>query len=211
MATTGWLRRHPVWVDVGLIVVGLLLFRYAVLTGETGLAVLWAGATLLIAWRLIRRPWLKRHSQDWTQIWTSAFRFNLGGSILSLGLAVAATISAVLASGGDRILEASYAAVLYVCCGFLGLGAVGVHRYRSGRPLRRLSWVFRRPFRRGCSYCSDLSKLSAGNLNQLAGAEALQGLLVRCPRCGWHYLLSPHGPEQAVHVPDRWVAARLSD
>jgi hypothetical protein len=209
MAATGWLRRHPAWVDVGLIVAGLLLFRYAMRAGETGLAVLWAAGTLLTVWRLIRRPWLDRHPRDWTQIWTSTFRFNLGCGIVSLGLAAAATVSAVAASGSDRIVDAVYAAVLYAFGTFFALGAVGFHRYRSGRPLGRLSWVFYRPFRRGCSYCADDSNLSAGNLEQLAGGEALQGLLVKCPRCGWHYLLSPHGPKQTVHVTDRWATARV--
>lgn len=68
MAATGWLGRHPAWVDIGLIVAGLLLVRYALWAGETGLAVLWVACTLLTVWRLIRRPWLERHPRDWTEI-----------------------------------------------------------------------------------------------------------------------------------------------
>jgi hypothetical protein len=104
--------------------------------------VYWAVTGLVGVHLLVRSVRPKRRPRDWTQIWTSAFRFNLGVGIVSLGFAVTATIAAVPVSGGDRIRYAVLAGVLYVIGAFFGLGAIGFHRYRSGRPLRRLSWVF---------------------------------------------------------------------
>jgi hypothetical protein len=195
-------------------IAGVVFFSYrfveSVRDGHVGSAV-FAAVTALFGVRLLVRSFRpQQRPRDWTQAWTSAFRFNLGSSILGFGFAVLATISAVQASGSDRIRYAVLAGVLYVIGAFFGLGTVGFHRYRSGRPLRRLSWVFRSSFRRGCAYCADDSNMNSGNLEQLTGDEARQMLLVKCPRCGWLYLLSPHGPRQAAHITDS-QAARFSD
>jgi hypothetical protein len=193
---------------------GIVFFSYrfieSVRDGHVGSAV-FAAVTTLIGVRLLVRSFrLQQRPRDWAQTWTSAFRFNLGSSILGLGFAVLATISAVQASGGDRIRYAVLAGALYVIGVFFGLGTVGIHRYRSGRPLRGFSWVFRSSFRRGCTYCADDSNMNSQNLEQLASDEARQAIVVRCPRCGWLYLLSPHGPRQAAHITDS-QAARFSD
>jgi hypothetical protein len=177
-------RRSSPWVPIALLVLGSLLFGSAGLNGYVILAVLYAAATLHVGWGLIRRYWRKRHPPTWTQVMNTASRYLIGVSIVDFEIAVLAIIAAVRASGGDRILGAVFAGVLTVGGGILVANAVAVSRYRSGRPPGRLSWLARRSaYERGCAYCADDSNMSAEDLEQLAGDEARQMVLVRCPRC----------------------------
>src|SRR5262245_13237420 len=104
-------RRSSPWVPIGLVGLGLLLFGSAVLDGHVILAVLYAAVTLHVGWGLIRRYWRKRHPPGWTQVMNTASRYLVGVSIVAFGIAVLAIISAVRASGGDRILWAGAAGV----------------------------------------------------------------------------------------------------
>src|SRR5262245_149764 len=133
-------------------IAGIAFFSYrfieSVRDSHVGAAVFTAVTALICVRGLVRSLRPRQRPRDWAWIWVSAFRFNLGSSILGFGFAALATVAAVQASGGDRIRYTVLAGVLYVIGGFFGLGAVGVHRFRSGQPLRRLSWVFHRSFRR---------------------------------------------------------------
>jgi hypothetical protein len=182
-------------------VLGVLLFRTAVLDGHTVLALAYAAATLHVGWLLIRRHWRKRHPPGWTKVMNTASRWITGVSTFAFGTAVLATISAVRTSGDDRILWAVGAGVLSVCGAVTVANTVALHRYRSGRPLGRLSWTVRRSsFQRGCAYCADDSNMSAENLEHLAGDEDRQMVLVRCPRCDWLYVIPLHPPSEVIHI-----------
>jgi hypothetical protein len=193
-------RSSPAWVEVGFLVLSTLLCLYAVQRGNIGVAGLLAGSAVFSAWLARVRYRFKQRPPDWTQATTMALHFFIGSGVVLLGIAVLATISAVRASGGDRILWAVGAGVLYVLVADQVLSAVAVNRYRSGQRIGRLAWVFPLAFRRGCAYCADDSNMDSGHLEQLAGNEARQMVLVKCRTCGWLYVISLHAPTDAVHV-----------
>jgi hypothetical protein len=193
-------RSSRAWVEIGFLVLGSLGCLYYVQRGNIGLAGLLAGAAVFSAWRVRLRHRFKQRPPDWTQVTTMGLQFHIGSGIVILGIAVLATISADRASGGDRILWAVGAGVLYVLVTDQVLSAIAVYRYRSGRRIGRLAWMYPLALRRGCTYCADDSNMDSAHLDQLAGNEARQMVLVKCPTCGWLYVISLHKPRDAIHV-----------
>jgi hypothetical protein len=196
-ATGWWSGRLSPWAHIGIIVVCLPLSLNGMLRGTTGVAVVCGGLAVLDVWLVIRRLRLGQRSRDPAQMWTFARRFLLASSIFTFGLAVLATNSAVQASGGDRVLFAVCAGVLYEFGVVMMLSALVVQ-------------MFRRGFRRGCPYCAEDSNMYFGHLEQFAGNEARREIL-RCPKCGWLYEMSPLAPREAVHITDREAATRFLD
>ena len=199
MPTARRLSWDSPWVLAGLLFANVLISLNGVRRGDVSESMLGVGAAVLFAWLLIRRRRLKRHPQSWDQATTSTFRFFAGSSIVCLGFAVLLTILAIQAEGGRRIFLVIGVGVLSVCGAIPALYAVATHRLRSGRPLGRLAWLMRRAWERGCAICGDNAKMYSGQL-ELARDEARAVALVRCPRCGWLYVLPTQGPREAVRV-----------
>ena len=196
MPKTGWSGRLTPWAHIGTIGVGLLLSLTGVLRGNTETAVVGGGLAVLTAWLLIRRLRLEQRPQPPAQMWTFAFRFLIGSSVVAIGLAVLATLSAAQASGGTRILYAVIAGLLFEIGAVTALSTVAIH-------------MFRRAYRRGCAYCADDTHMNVGHLEQPAGSETRKEILLRCPKCGWLYEVSPLEPREVVHIADTEVATRL--
>jgi hypothetical protein len=53
---------------------------------------------------------------------------------------------------------------------------------------------------RGCNYCADDDNMYFGHVEQIGSSEALQMILLRCPRCGWLYQASASGPNDATRI-----------
>lgn len=196
MPATGWSGRLSPWAHIGAIAGCLLLFVTGLLLGNIEVAVLGAGLALLAGWLLVRWWSLEQRPQAPAQMWAFAFRFLVGSGVIALGLAVLTTHAAFQASGGARILYAVLAGVMYECGAVAALSAVAVH-------------MLRRVYRRGCAYCADDSNMNVGHLEQPAGSEGRKEILLRCPKCGWLYEVSPLEPREVTHIADSDVASRL--
>jgi hypothetical protein len=62
---------------------------------------------------------------------------------------------------------------------------------------------------RGCEYCADDANMFFGHVEQVASNEATRRLLMRCPRCGSFYEVTPAGPAHAARLTQAEAAARF--
>ena len=64
---------------------------------------------------------------------------------------------------------------------------------------------------RGCEYCVDDHNMYFGHVMQIGSSEASAKLLLKCPRCGWLYEMSPRGPNNATPISAAEAATRFPD
>lgn len=80
------------------------------------------------------------------------------------------------------------------------------HAQRHVRALRRYGLYVDS---RGCDFCRDDQNMCSGHIEQVASSQA-EGLLLRCPRCGWLYLDPCDGITEPYPI-DVADASRLFD